>query len=95
MYVRLCKAQELFRARLTPKPWRCGHASNTVGWPRETDDQQQRFEEWKSAYVERQSNFATCRFLETLGNASIHPEVATMIEIHDRVTRCQESLELA
>ena len=34
MYIRLCKAQESFRARLTPKPWRCGHVSNTTAWPR-------------------------------------------------------------
>ncbi len=24
LYIRLCRAQECFRARLTPKPWRCG-----------------------------------------------------------------------
>ncbi|HEY2894874.1 MAG TPA: hypothetical protein VGJ16_11690, partial [Pirellulales bacterium] len=44
MYIRLCKARESFRARLTPKPWRCGHTSNTITWPRETDEQSRRFE---------------------------------------------------
>ena len=33
LYIRLCKAQECFRARLTPKPWRCGHHANTVRYP--------------------------------------------------------------
>jgi hypothetical protein len=48
LYVRLCRAQGSFRARLTPKPWRCGHASNTIGWPRETDDAQRQFEKWNA-----------------------------------------------
>jgi hypothetical protein len=95
LYVRLCKAQDSFRARLTPKPWRCGHTSNTIGWPRETDDQQRRFEKWKSDYVARQSDYATCRFLGELGDGSMHPEVETIVEIHDRTTRCHESLVLA
>jgi len=95
LYVRLCKAQASFRARLTPKPWRCGHTSNTIAWPRETDDQQKRFEAWKSTYVELQSEYATCRFLGAIGDGNIHPEVATIIDVHDRTTRCHEPLELA
>jgi hypothetical protein len=95
LYVRLCRAQESFRARLTPKPWRCGHTSNTVEWPRQTDEQQRRFEKWKSAYVERQARYATCRFLETLGGGSVQAEVETIVEIHDRTTRCDEPLDLA
>jgi hypothetical protein len=95
LYVRLCKAQDSFRARLTPKPWRCGHKSNAITWPRESDDQQRRFEKWNSTYVERQSNYATCRFLGELGSGSIHPEIEQIIEIHDSTTRCHESLDLA
>jgi hypothetical protein len=33
LYVRLCKFQECFRARLSPKPWRCGHRNNTIQYP--------------------------------------------------------------
>jgi hypothetical protein len=95
LYCRLCRAQDSFRARLTPKPWRCGHTSNTISWPRETDDQQRRFEAWKSAYLDRQARYATCRFIGTLGNANVHPEVASILEVHDRTTRCDEPLELA
>jgi hypothetical protein len=29
-YVRLCAVQECYRARLTPKPWRCGDGPNHV-----------------------------------------------------------------
>jgi hypothetical protein len=95
LYVRLCQAQESFRARLTPKPWRCGHHANTVPWPRETEEQQSRFDKWQAAYSGRQRNYATCRFLGTLGVETIDPEVERIIEIHDHFTRCSENFELA
>ncbi len=33
LYVRLCRAQQSFRARLTPKPWRCGIVGAPVAVP--------------------------------------------------------------
>lgn len=95
LYVRLCRQQESFRARLTPKPWRCGHSANTVSWPRETKKVQDYFDKWQAAYSARQANYATCRFLETIGVEDIHPEVERIIVIHDHFTRCEENLELA
>jgi hypothetical protein len=95
LYVRLCRAQECFRARLTPKPWRCGHTANSVGWPRDDDERQRRYEQWQSEYLERQSGYATCRFLGTMGPETVHPEIEPVVELHDRLTRCDEKLELA
>jgi hypothetical protein len=95
LYTRLCKAQGSFRARLTPKPWRCGQRQSPVAWPRETTDEQARFESWQADYTKLQANFATCRFLETLGDGAIHPDTHTAVEVHDHVTRCAEQLELA
>jgi len=95
LYVRLCKAQNCFRARLTPKPWRCGHTTNPVRWPTEDRAQQVRFEQWQSQYAAKQSQYATCRLLGTLGNDGVHPEATRIIEVHDKTTRCEERLELA
>jgi len=95
LYLRLCKIQKCFRARLTPKPWRCGHTAHPVRWPMENRDQQEQFEQWQSEYTAKQRQFATCRLLGTLGNDRVHPEVGKIIEVHDYVTRCEESLELA
>jgi hypothetical protein len=95
LYVRLCKAQECFRARLTPKPWRCGHAQNTTTWPRESEEQQRQFDDWLAAYKSHQAHYATCRFLTALGSGAIHPEIATILEIHDKITRCDEPCHLA
>lgn len=95
LYVRLCRAQQCFRARLTPKPWRAGYVVNTVAWPRETEAQQEDFQEWLADYKLLQANYATCRFLGTIGSGAVHPELETIIEVHDKVTRCGEPLTLA
>jgi hypothetical protein len=95
LYVRLCKQQACFRARLTPKPWRCGHTVNTIRWPRETEEEQGRFAAWQARYVERQSRYATCRYLDTFGSGGVHPDVAKVIAVHDQVTRSCEPLALA
>ena len=95
LYVRLCKAQDCFRARLTPKPWRCGCAQSPQRWPREEPGQQRQFEEWLSVYDARHTDFATCRFLKTLGEGHVHPDVAHILDLHDQTTRCHESMDLA
>jgi hypothetical protein len=33
LYRKLCQTQKCFRARLTPKPWRCGIRSKPQRWP--------------------------------------------------------------
>ena len=95
LYVRLCKGQECFRARLTPKPWRCGHQNNTIQYPLEDAKAAERFGQWKAAYDVCQSGYATCRFVGQLGSAAVHPEVAQIVELHDMVTKCNDSLPLA
>jgi len=95
LYVRLCKMQESFRARLTPKPWRCGLKDKPVRWPRETEDTRESFDAWLERYSSCQADYATCRFIGSLGNSSVHEEIGTIIEVHDKITRCEEALPLA
>jgi hypothetical protein len=95
LYVRLCKAQECFRARLTPKPWRCGHHANTVRYPAENAESAERVKQWEAEYDSRRREYATCRFVGHLGNGDVQPEVGLVLELHDFVTRCNESLPLA
>ena len=95
LYVRLCNAQDSFRARLTPKPWRCGLWQARVTWPRETADEQATFERWQAEYSLRQAKYATCRHLATLGDAPVHPELETVLQVHDHLTRSSEPRPLA
>lgn len=95
LYVQLCKSQQCFRARLTPKPWRCGQNATPPRWPIEGQENQARLAEWLAEYAAKHARYATCRFLGTLGSGAIHPAVAQVLELHDRTTRCEEPLELA
>lgn len=95
LYVRLCKAQECFRARLTPKPWRCGCFRSPVRWPREDATTQAEFEKWDAQYAAAQNKYATCRLVGTLGAKDVRPEIGQVVQIHDRMTRCEEPLSLA
>ncbi len=40
LYVRLCQAQDCFRARLTPKPWRCNLYKPPSRYPWESNDRE-------------------------------------------------------
>jgi hypothetical protein len=95
LYIRLCKAQECFRGRLTPKPWRCGYHANTHRYPLEDAAAAEKYETWKTEYDWRQREFATCRFLGQSGCGVVHPEVQRIVELHDFVARANEPLQLA
>ncbi len=95
LYMRLCRSQECFRARLTPKPWRCGHSVNTFKYPFEDDERAQQFARWNAEYAARQKGYATCRYLGTLGKGGVQPQAERVIELHDYATRCNEPLPLA
>jgi len=94
-FVQLCKVQDSFRARLTPKPWRVGHHAPPGDYPREQGWQQSAFDEWLRQYERAAASKATCQFVETIGSASVHPDVAPILALHDEQTRVDSSLPLA
>jgi hypothetical protein len=94
-FVELCRIQNSFRARLSPKPWRCGVRRPPNLFPRHTEGEQLRFAEWISGYERAGANRATCQYLGGIGPERVHPRIATVIELHDRQTRAHESLSLA
>jgi hypothetical protein len=94
-FVQLCRAQESFRARLTPKPWRCHCPTPPSGHPRTEDAVQERFAEWIREYEAASSKYATCRYLETIGTGAPPRPAQELIAFHDRTTRADASLPLA
>ncbi|HET9405540.1 MAG TPA: hypothetical protein VFO57_13265 [Burkholderiales bacterium] len=94
LYRRLCQAQESFRARLTPKPWRCGLEDLWVRWPW-TDVRREVFLKWDAKYREVSAGFATCRLVAEIGAKQVHPEIQPLIAIHDEMTGVGHSKELA
>jgi hypothetical protein len=94
LYMRLCRTQQSFRARLTPKPWRAGARKPPVKFPFEDPDAETAFRDWEEDYAREIANYATCRLIKTLGD-QVDPGFTTLIEYHDRETKAASSLPLA
>lgn len=84
LYVRLCRQQECFRARLTPKPWRIRAGKPPVRFPFASSADEQTYRRWESDYNRISAAFAVCRKAAELGRREIHPEIEPIIALHDR-----------
>lgn len=94
-FVQLCRVQESFRARLTPKPWRCGCKRSPLGYPREQAQDEEKFAKWRERYARACAPKATCRLVEEIGWRRVHSDVAPIVDIHDRLTKIDSNLPLA
>lgn len=82
LYARLCRSQDSFRARLTPKPWRCHCPQPPNGFPRETSAAQTIFNQWLSNYQQQCRTYAVCERLDQQ-DVSVSAGVARLLKIHD------------
>ena len=95
LYVRLCVAQECFRARLTPKPWRCDMRLPPARYPYQNARAEQEHRQWVQRYESVSLRYGVCKFLQEYGSRARHPDAAAVLDIHDRYTRAGEELRLA
>lgn len=95
LYQRLCKVQQSYRARLTPKPWRCGMRAPKQRWPWADASVEQRFKGWLKRYGEAAKGFATCELLTELGAKTVAPDLQPLIEKHDAAAKVGSGLPLA
>lgn len=94
-YVELTRVQQCFRARLTPKPWRCGIPRPLRNFPRENAAVEKVHQEWLRKYQSSSGGFATCRLVTELGRGRDTAAASTIISLHDRATRATSGLPLA
>ncbi len=94
LYMRMCRNQQCFRARLTAKPWRIGVEGRMRPrpgiWPVRPERLQAR-REWVSKYEQAAAAYAACHFIESIGSGKVHPEIGGVVELHDRETRANNS----
>lgn len=83
LYVRLCQSQECFRARLSPKAWRCGVPRPPSGFPWPDAEAEQRYRQWEMDYEERTAGYTTCVVIGDFGSSNVHPEVDQILQLHD------------
>lgn len=95
LYMRLCRLQESFRARLTPKPWRIGLRPPPVEFPFETPTDQARYSEWERKYESKAVGYATCAYATAVGAGGVLPEFDALIRLHDEKTKAASGLPLA
>lgn len=94
LYLRLCKRQRCFRARLTPKPWRMDMTGPPARWPY-SPAAKGPARAWLREYESRSAKFCTARFLDTLGSGRTHAELRPIVTLHDRACRATAKLPLA
>ena len=94
-FIQLCRIQDSFRARLTPKPWRIGKLTPPGEFPRKDGEVQRAFEQWLLDYDRAAGSKATCQFVETIGSSAIHPDLSHIVQLHDERTKATSGLPLA
>ncbi len=95
LYVTLCKQQSSFRARLTPKPWRCGAEQPPSRYPWDDLNAERQYRDWEYAYERASSLYTTCRLLKHIGANETHPDVAPILNKHDEMACAMGNLKLA
>lgn len=96
LYALMCKNQQCFRARLTPKPWRIAMKSiHPRGkWPINCQRQAIR-QVWIDEYQQKAKDYAACRFIKSFGNKHIMNKVIKVVELHDHYCKAFSYLPIA
>jgi hypothetical protein len=98
LYERMCRLQKCFRARVSPKPWRAGIADRFPAggtWPVTDPGKLAARAEWVERYEEEAREFASCRFLEVVGDGPTALAVDDVRRLHDDLCRVASGLPLA
>ena len=97
IYIQMCKNQQCFRARVSPKPWRIGIERLTPRpgvWPISKDRLPAR-QHWVEAYTEKAENYAACEFWQQLGSSLTHPKAEKVRQLHDELSQAASQLDIA
>lgn len=95
LYTRLCRGQQCYRARLSPKAFRVGVKALDVQYPYETSNERESFDIWLREYESKAAGHAVCKLLCVIGAENIHKDLKAAVETHDKMTLCDSELPLA
>ena len=98
VYARMCHNQHCFRARVSPKPWRMGlprmRPPYSAAWRPEHAHLPARLE-WVDAYQRKAQGYASCRYIETLGDGQVDADADAVRELHDLLCQAERDLVIA
>ena len=95
LYRKLTLKQECFRARLTPKHWRCNCRRPPNQYPWEKPEEERAYRKWQQEYENKSKAFGTCHLLEAFGASSSDEAIQTIVQFHDRTACCGPEVKLA
>jgi hypothetical protein len=95
LYRTLTLKQECFRARLTPKPWRCGCKNPPNQYPWKDQQAERVYRDWERRYEKASQRYRVCELAETCGRVAANGAISPVVELHDRLTGGGASMELA
>ena len=94
-YDLMCRNQNCFRARISPKPWRIGVERLRQGvWPVKDERLAQR-ESWVRHYEQHARHYASCKFIEQFGSQTIHEKAKRVQSLHDEYCKSSTQLDIA
>lgn len=97
-YARMCHNQHCFRARVSPKPWRMGmprmHPPYSAAWRPEHAHLPARLA-WIDDYQREARDYASCRYIETLGDGPVDGDADAVRELHDLLCQAERDLVIA
>lgn len=97
LYIKMCRNQKCFRARLSPKPWRIGAPPvrpRKAVWPLNESRLLERAR-WVQEYEAACHGFAACRYEKTLGDGRSDLDCRRVRDLHDDMSGALRSLDLA
>lgn len=99
LYIKLCQQQDCFRARLSPKPWRCGSPKPNCYFPLESEQQIKAMQQWQQHYDERSAHYKVCNkakhLNQQLGQNESRKLIERIIRVHDAYVLGSAELPLA
>jgi hypothetical protein len=95
LYTKLCRDQECFRARLSPKLWRCGIGKPPSRYPWEDSRSELEYRSWEEKYKAAASKYDVCRLLIQIGNTEVDPDIDPILSVHDQWCCSDRKLQLA
>lgn len=92
-YIQMCKNQNCFRARVSPKPWRIGivRLRPTSGvWPIKEERMEER-REWVKMYEMESANVSSCHYVASIGSDKVDTKAEFVRKIHDELCKVNNS----
>lgn len=91
VYVQMCRNQDCFRARVSPKPWRADLKSLKPGvWPVNPARLEER-NKWVRTNEHKTKNYAACHFIKTMGSDKVSDKAELVRALHDKLSKADRN----